>query len=183
MNLAVWTSENTVERTGTGAILFGPTIAVRAGTRGRWFWELSERVRLAVGLDFNCHAVHFRDGVKIVRNPGARGTAITATVSFSSGQMHCVRLRRACNKHLRAAVHLWANLSRSTCAWAEAYYQQKRSQKMSHARALRCLGQRWLKILWKMWQTHTPYNEALHTLNQTRHGSWVVALLPSTTDA
>jgi len=107
----------------------------------------------------------------------------TAPVSFSSGQMHCVRLRRACNKHLRAAVHLWANLSRATCAWAEAYYQQKRDQKMSHARALRCLGQRWLKILWKMWQTHTPYNEALHTLNQTQHGSWVVALLPETANA
>jgi len=107
----------------------------------------------------------------------------TAPVSFASGQMHVVRLRRACNKHLRAAVHLWANLSRATCAWAEAYYQQKRAQKMSHARALRCLGQRWLKILWKMWQTHAPYDEALHTLNQTRHGSWVVALLPSTAEA
>jgi hypothetical protein len=34
-----------------------------------------------------------------------------------------------------------------------------------------------------MWQTHTPYNEALHTLNQTQHGSWVVALLPSTAEA
>jgi hypothetical protein len=51
------------------------------------------------------------------------------------------------------------------------------------ARALRCLGQRWLKILWKMWQTRATYNEALHTLNQTQHGSWVVALLPSTAEA
>jgi transposase len=106
----------------------------------------------------------------------------TAPVSFCSGQMHLVHLRRACNKHLRAAVHLWANLSRSGCAWAEAYYQRKREQKMSHACALRCLGQRWLKILWKMWQTRTTYDEALHTLNQTRHGSWVVDLLPSTTN-
>mgnify|MGYP001179486201 CR=1 FL=1 len=106
----------------------------------------------------------------------------TAPVSFSSGQMHQVRLRRACNKHLRAAVHLWANLSRPGCAWAEAYYQQKRAHKMSHASALRCLGQRWLKILWKMWQTRTPYDEALHTLNQTRHGSWVIALLSPATN-
>ena len=105
----------------------------------------------------------------------------TAPVSFASGQMHQVRLRRACNKHLRAAVHLWANLSRCGCAWAEAYYQQKRAQKMSHARALRCLGQRWLKILWKIWQTRTLHDEALHTLNQTRHGSWVIALVPAAT--
>lgn len=101
----------------------------------------------------------------------------TAPISFQSGQVHQVHLRRACNKFFRATVHLWANLSRSGCAWAQAYYQQKRDEKMSHACALRCLGQRWLKILWKMWQTRTPYDEAMHTLNQTRHGSWVVALM------
>ena len=49
---------------------------------------------------------------------------------------------------------------------------------MNHAAALRCLGQRWLKILWKMWQTRKPYDEALHTRNQTEHGSWVIRLLP-----
>lgn len=102
----------------------------------------------------------------------------TAPISFQSGQMNQVRIRRACNRSLRAAVHLWANLSRPLCAWAEAYYQQKKT-KMSHACALRCLGQRWLKILWKMLQTQEPYNEAVHTLNQTKHGSWVVALLPN----
>jgi hypothetical protein len=38
-------------------------------------------------------------------------------------------------------------------------------------------GQRWVKILWK-WQTHKPDDEALHTRNQTAHGSWVIRLLP-----
>ena len=75
------------------------------------------------------------------------------------------------NKTLRATVHLWADLSRRTCVWAEAYYQQKRTRGMNHTAALRCLGQRWVKILWKMWQTGTPYDEALHTRNQTAHGS------------
>ena len=35
----------------------------------------------------------------------------TAPVSFQSGQIAKVHLRRACNKHLRHAVHLWADLS------------------------------------------------------------------------
>ena len=61
-----------------------------------------------------------------------------------------------------ATVHHWANLSRTDCVWAESYYQQKKNSGMSHAAALRCLGQRWLKILWKMWQNHTTYDEALH---------------------
>ena len=41
---------------------------------------------------------------------------------------------------------------------------------------LRCLGQRWLKILWKMWQTKTSYDPDLHMANQLKHGSWVLAV-------
>lgn len=103
----------------------------------------------------------------------------TAPVSFQSGQIHKARFRRACQKVLRQTVHLWANLSRIKCPWAEAYYQKKREQGQSHACALRCLGQRWLKILWKMWQTRTSYDAELHHRNQIRHGSWVIALAAS----
>ena len=103
----------------------------------------------------------------------------TAPVSYQSGRTRVTLVRWACNKYLRATVHLWAGVSRLFCAWAEAYYQKKKKQGMSHAAALRCLGQRWLKILFVMWQNHACYDEALHTRNQVRHGSWVIALLSS----
>jgi hypothetical protein len=32
------------------------------------------------------------------------------------------------------------------------------------------------KILWKMWQTRTCYDAALHQKNQLKHGSWVLKL-------
>lgn len=102
----------------------------------------------------------------------------TAPVTRQSGKSRIVTVRHACNKTLRATIHLWADLSRKTCVWAEAYYRKKKTDGMNHAAAIRCLGQRWLKILWKMWQTRTHYNEALHLQNQTRHGSWVVKLMP-----
>jgi len=105
-----------------------------------------------------------------------------APVSFQSGQVHRVHLRRGCNHWLRATVHLWADQSRHYCAWAQAYYQQKKKQGLAHAAALRCLGQRWLKILWRMWQDGVPYDEALHLRNQVAHGSWVIALVPATAD-
>ena len=38
----------------------------------------------------------------------------TAPVSYQSGKIHKVYLRRHCNKLLRQAVHLWANLSRQS---------------------------------------------------------------------
>ena len=104
----------------------------------------------------------------------------SAPLTEQSGKGRWVHFRAACNKHLRAAVHLWANLTRDGCVWAQTYYQHKRKQGMGHACALRCLAQRWLKILWKMWQTHTPYDEALHTRNQVKHGSWNVTIAPQT---
>ncbi|HEY5704872.1 MAG TPA: IS110 family transposase [Chthoniobacterales bacterium] len=100
----------------------------------------------------------------------------TAPVSYQSGQIHKVYLRRQCNKPMRHAVHLWANLSRQSCPWAATYYDQLRERGKSHACALRCLGQRWLKILWKMWQTGTSYDAELHARNQLEHGSWVLKL-------
>jgi transposase len=107
----------------------------------------------------------------------------TAPVTQQSGKSLRTRLRWACNKYFRATVHLWADLSRHSCAWAQAYYQHKREQGKNHATALRCLGQRWLKIIWKMWQTGTRYDEALHMRNQIKHGSWVIALEPATVQA
>jgi len=107
----------------------------------------------------------------------------TSPVTRQSGRSRSVVVRRACNKTLRATVHLWADLSRKSCVWAEVYYQKKKADGMSHAAALRCLGQRWVKILWTMWQTRRPYDEAAHTRNQIRHGSWLVALLPGNNTA
>jgi transposase len=100
----------------------------------------------------------------------------TAPVSYESGQMHKVQVRRACDKFLRHTVHLWANCFRKASAWGQAYYEKKRADGMSHACALRCLGQRLLKILFKMICTKTPYDAEVHAKNQKKHGSWVIAL-------
>jgi len=101
----------------------------------------------------------------------------TAPVSFQSGQIHRVRVRYQCNKILRHTVHLWSQCCLRVSPWAEVYYRQKRAEGKSHACALRCLGQRLLKILWKMLQTRQPYDADLHARHQKQHGSWVLALI------
>jgi transposase len=101
-----------------------------------------------------------------------------APVTQQSGRRRLVSMRRACNMHLRAAVHLWADLSRMRTPWAQAYYQQKRKEGHGHADALRCLGMRWLKILWNMWTQRTRYDGERHLRDQIKHGSWVISLIP-----
>jgi hypothetical protein len=102
-------------------------------------------------------------------------------VRYQSGQINRARIRWACDRFLRHTVHLWADCSRKKSPWAQAYYQGKRDQGMSHAAALRCLGKRWLKILWKLWQNRTCYGPALHQKSLLEHGSWVVAKLQTAT--
>lgn len=102
----------------------------------------------------------------------------TAPVSFQSGKISKVQMRRACNLHLRHTLHLLADLSRAQCGWAKVYYDQVKARGKTHAQALRCLGQRWLNIIYRMWQDRTHYNGELHTKNQLQHGSWVLQITP-----
>lgn len=100
----------------------------------------------------------------------------TAPVSYESGQISKAKIRWACDKFLRHTIHLWANCFRKATVWGQTYYQTKRQRGMSHACALRCLGQRLLKILFKMLTDRKPYDAELHARNQHKHGSWVLSL-------
>jgi len=100
----------------------------------------------------------------------------TAPVTMRSGKYrHCHR-RWACDKHLRHAIHLFAEQSLTRCAWAQIYYEHHRKKDRSHSDALRRLGHRWLKIIHKMWIERTPYDPELHHRNQLQHGSWIFQL-------
>lgn len=101
----------------------------------------------------------------------------TAPVSFQSGKINKVHVRWCCDKFLRHTIHLWADCFRKTSAWGQAYYQKKRQDGMSHACALRCLGQRLLKIVFGMLRDKKPYDAELHARNQQKHGSWVLKLV------
>lgn len=103
----------------------------------------------------------------------------TAPVNYQSGKLHKVRMRRACNLHLRHAMHLFCDLSRARCAWAMVYYEGPKKRGKTHAQALRCLGQRWLNIIFRLWQDRTQYDGEIHTRNQLKHGSWVLQHKPA----
>ena len=121
-----------------------------------------------------------RDRFESAGSLQAYGGAVPITIR-SGGDRRApgVYFRHACNTWLRYALHQWADLSRKTCPWAEAYYQAHRQRGKSHAAALRCLAARWTKILWRMWQDRTTYDPDRHLRNQLAHGSWVIKLLPS----
>jgi len=101
----------------------------------------------------------------------------TAPVTYQSGQIKRVKLRRACDHFMRSTLHLWADQSRRFCTWAEAFYQAHRDKGQSHACALRCLAHRWLEIVGAMCRTHKPYDAEHHLREARKHGSWTLQLI------
>lgn len=85
-----------------------------------------------------------------------------APVTRSSGRSHRVRFRYAANTRLREACTWWAYNSLKTSPWARAAYDQARARKQPHHRALRGLGARWMRVLWRAWTDGVPYEEARH---------------------
>ena len=85
-----------------------------------------------------------------------------APVTKASGKHRVVVSRFACNKRLRLALTTWADNSRHGHAWAAQVYRQARARGCTHQHAIRILARAWVRILWRCWHDHIPYDPALH---------------------
>jgi transposase len=86
----------------------------------------------------------------------------TCPVTKQSGKTRYVVFRYSCNHEFRQIVQQWAKLSIDRSPWAAAYYQKTRPHCHSENEAYRKLANRWLEILWRLWQDHQAYNEQMH---------------------
>jgi transposase len=87
----------------------------------------------------------------------------TCPVTDQSGKRRIVKFRKGCDREFRWIVQQWAMNSLKKSVWANGYWLQVRPRCGSDNHAYRCLGNRWLAIVWKLWQTHQTYDEAYHS--------------------
>ncbi|TVQ51361.1 MAG: hypothetical protein EA377_12760 [Phycisphaerales bacterium] len=66
----------------------------------------------------------------------------------------------------QALMHFAFNTAFTAGCWARDFYRRKRDEGKAHFTALRCLAQRWLKRLHRMWNDRIPYDEQLHRKKQ-----------------
>lgn len=100
------------------------------------------------------------------RFPTADSLACLAGVAPStrqSGKVKAVTFRWAANKELRDALCDFAGDSRHANPWAADLYAKALTRGHDHPHAVRILGRAWAHIIWRCWQTNTPYNPAAHT--------------------
>jgi transposase len=101
-----------------------------------------------------------------------------APVTESSGKSRWVHWRLACPKFLRQTFHEFAAASIPRSLWARAYYQQQRQRGASHHGAVRALAYKWIRILYRCWKDHTPYDEQVYLKAlKRRHSSLWLAVV------
>ena len=83
-------------------------------------------------------------------------------VAVESGKRKVAVFRRACDKRLRNAVATLADSTRHWHPWAHQIYTDARARGHTHQRAIRTLGAAWLRVLWRCWHDHTPYDPNRH---------------------
>lgn len=84
-----------------------------------------------------------------------------APVTRQSGSSRRVSFRYAANHHLRAVWSQWMLTVIRISPWTRAAYDAARARGQSHNRAVRSVGARWGRILWRCWLDRQAYDPEL----------------------
>jgi transposase len=94
-----------------------------------------------------------------------------APIIERSGKQFRIRWRYFCPKFFRQTFHEFAAQSIQDSFWARAYYSSQRAKGKDHHAAVRALAFKWIRVIWKCWHTHTPYNEVIYLESLSKKGS------------
>jgi len=97
-----------------------------------------------------------------------------APVTERSGKKHWVHWRWQCPTFLRQTFVEWAAQTINKSFWAGEYYRQQRAKGCTYQAAVRALAFKWIRILFRCWQTRVPYDEVAYLKALERRGSPLV---------
>jgi len=83
-----------------------------------------------------------------------------APVTKRSGESTWIHWRWQCPTFLRQTFVEWSAQTINKSYWAGLYYHQQRAKGCSYRAAVRALAFKWIRILYRCWETQTPYDEA-----------------------
>lgn len=97
-----------------------------------------------------------------------------APVTERSGKKHWVHWRWQCPAFLRQTFVEWAAQTINKSFWAGEYYRQQRDKGSTHHAAVRSLAFKWIRIVYRCWQTGVAYDESRYLKALERRGSPLV---------
>ena len=94
-----------------------------------------------------------------------------APITVQSGKSRGVFFRRGCPKFLRQSIHEYAGVSVRYCPWAQQYVESLKARGKTHHQAVRSLGFKWIRIIFRLWKDRVVYDEAKYLEALRRRGS------------
>jgi len=114
--------------------------------------QLAPRLLCAFGADRS----RWSDPSQIQKTSGI------APVLERSGKSCWVHRRLFRPKFLCQTFHEFAGESIPRSEWAKTFYQSQRQKGKSHHSAVRILAFKWIRVIFRCWKSHTPYNETFY---------------------
>jgi transposase len=102
-----------------------------------------------------------------------------APVTERSGKTKWVHRRLACSRFVKQTFHEYAGQTAIHCTWAHAFYESKIAAGMGHHAALRALAYKWIRIIYRCWKDHVPYDEQKYMESLKRRQAAWLAFLPA----
>lgn len=94
-----------------------------------------------------------------------------APITTQSGKSRFVSARWGCTKFMKQTFHEYAGLSLVKCDWAKRYYEQMIAKGKSKQMARRALAYKWIRIIYRCWQSRQAYDESHYMERLRKTGS------------
>ncbi len=79
---------------------------------------------------------------------------------------------------MKQTFHEYANISIQKSVWARTYYEHLRAAGKGHHAAIRALAFKWIRIMFRCWQTRTTYDELRYIEALQKRGSYLLKFMP-----
>jgi transposase len=94
-----------------------------------------------------------------------------APITTQSGKSRYVSSRWATSKFLRQTFHEFAGVTIERCPWSKAFYESQIAKGKTSRMAKRALAYKWIRIIYRCWQTETPYDQQHYLRQLSKTGS------------
>ncbi len=111
----------------------------------------------------------FQSSDELVRQAGI------APVIKRSGESTWIHWRYCCPIFVRQTFVEWAGQTINKSYWAGVFYRQQRAKGCTYQAAVRALAFKWIRIVYRCWQTGVAYDEAVYLKALERRGSPLLA--------
>ena len=118
------------------------------------------------------------DQARFANASNVQAAAGIAPLTTQSGKSKYVSSRWACSKFMKQTFHEYAGLSITKCQWAKNYYDRQIESGNTTQMAKRAFAYKWIRIIFKLWQTNTPYDDTKYNQRLKDTGSRYYKVAP-----